>query len=135
MAGLGDLPGGFFSSQAFGASADGSIVVGFSNSAAGDEAFIWDAAFGMRSLRDVLTAQGDDLAGWRLTQAFAISADGTTIVGSGLNPSGQTEAWVAHLGPTAAVPEPSSWALLGLGTLGLLGYARRRRQGAERRAG
>jgi probable HAF family extracellular repeat protein len=40
MVGLGDLPGGTFTSEALAASADGSVVVGSSSSASGDsEAF------------------------------------------------------------------------------------------------
>ena len=38
------------------------------------------------------------LAGWTLTYARGISADGRTIVGDGMNPCGQPEAWIAHLG-------------------------------------
>jgi probable HAF family extracellular repeat protein len=117
LVGLGDLPGGAFASGATSVSADGAVVVGGSNSAAGYEAFVWDAANGMQSLRDVLITQGDDLAGWTLTEATAISADGTTVVGYGRNPSQQQEAWVARLHP---VPEPSALALVGLGAAGLL---------------
>ncbi len=39
--GLGDLPGGSFFSQAYAVSPDGSVVVGGSMSAAGEEAFRW----------------------------------------------------------------------------------------------
>ena len=51
---------------------------------------------------------GLDLSGWTLTRGTGISADGTTIVGIGTNPAGQTEAW------RAVVPEPSSLSLLAL---------------------
>ncbi len=130
LVGLGDLPGGSFFSEALGVSADGSLVVGVGFSASGREAFIWDEANGMRSLRDVLIAQGDDLTGWTLLSADAISADGSTIVGKGINPSGQFEAWLARLGPTEVIPEPASLTLLtvGLGVLGLTGYHRRRQK-------
>ena len=47
---LGDLPGGPFISLATAISADGSIVVGLSNSAAGQEAFRWTGATGMVGL-------------------------------------------------------------------------------------
>jgi hypothetical protein len=56
---------------------------------------------------------GPALAGWKLDEATAISADGLTIVGTGTNPSGNTEAWVAFL------PEPGSVSLLGVGLLAL----------------
>jgi probable HAF family extracellular repeat protein len=126
MVGLGFLPGGGLS-LARGVSADGSVVVGDSDSASGTEAVIWDGAHGMRSLRDVLIAQGDDLTGWTLSVAVDISADGRTIVGWGANPSGQTEAWLARLEAPAAVPAPPALVLAGLGALALGGYARRRR--------
>lgn len=37
------------------------------------------------------------LAGWTLTSANDISADGRTIVGTGINPQGQQQGWVADL--------------------------------------
>ena len=104
MVGLGDLPGGSFTSNAAAVSADGSIVVGWGRSGSGIEVFIWDQANGMRELDEVLTALGLDLTGWALTRARGISADGTTIVGWGTNPDGNTEAWMA----TIPAPPPYS---------------------------
>jgi probable HAF family extracellular repeat protein len=104
MRGLGDLPGGDFRSVALGVSADGSVVVGRGSSDAGQEAFIWDGARGMRNLQEVLVKDyglGAALAGWTLKSAKAISADGTSIVGYGINPAGQTEAW------RAVIPAPA----------------------------
>jgi len=40
-----------------------------------------------------------DMTGWTLIEAHAISTDGLTIVGYGLNEIGQPEAWVARLVP------------------------------------
>jgi hypothetical protein len=74
-------------------------VVGYSISDFGSEAFIWDDTNGMQGLKDVLNSQGLNLTGWRLTEASAISDDGTTIVGTGKNPLGQTEAWIANIAP------------------------------------
>lgn len=119
MTALGDLPGGHFSSHAFGVSADGSVVVGQSVSASGSEAFIWEGDNGIRSLKNILVGDfGLDLAGWDLTGARGISADGLTIVGSGINPDGNPEGWIA------TIPEPCTLFLLALGTVAL----RRRRR-------
>ena len=99
MVGLGDLPGGTFYSIAWAVSADGSVVVGRSRTDFGDEPFIWDAEHGMRNLKSVLIAGGLDLTGWTLYQATGVSADGSIVVGVGVNPEGQTEAWRATLAP------------------------------------
>lgn len=121
MSGLGDLPGGLSSrSCSMSASYDGTVVVGVAN-AIGEipeivgEAFIWDVQHGMRALSAVLTEEhGINLQGWMLYAATAVSADGQTIVGYGLNPSGSPEAWVA------TIPEPSTFLLLMFGVTGVL---------------
>lgn len=105
MVGLGDLPGGGFFSIANAVSADGSVVVGSSESQSGEEAFIWDQGRGMRGLSGILSTGGIDLTGWTLSEAADVSADGRTIVGTGINPDGNTEAWIAH------IPEPSGLVL------------------------
>jgi probable HAF family extracellular repeat protein len=107
MVGLGDLAGGHFISTAFAASADGATVVGQGDSASGYEAFFWDASHRMRSLKEVLIDDfglGARLAGWTLTSANDISADGQFIVGSGVNPNGNTEAWLARLAFASMLP-------------------------------
>lgn len=73
MRGLGDLPGGIFSSAAAGVSDDGSIVVGSGRTSIGSEAFIWSESDGMRGL--------GSFASYSWSEAFDISADGTTVVG------------------------------------------------------
>lgn len=99
MVGLGDLPGGELSGEAHGVSADGSVIVGKSATSSSFHAFVWDDANGIRDLQDLLTNEGGlDLSGWTLTKATSISADGTTVVGFGTNPTGDTEAWIARLG-------------------------------------
>jgi probable HAF family extracellular repeat protein len=107
MVGLGDLPGGNFNSFALGISGDGNTVVGTSDTGLGPEAFIWDATHGMQRLQTVLELDyGLDLSRWQtLERARAISTDGSTIVGDGINSSGQAEAWVV------VIPEPSPTAL------------------------
>jgi uncharacterized membrane protein len=103
---LGDLPGAAFQSWAYAVSADGEIVVGrgsvpggcglFGCGSAG-RAFIWDSAHGMRNLQDLLVSLGVDLQGWTLTEARAISADGTVIVGNGTDAQGLFEGWIVTL--------------------------------------
>jgi probable HAF family extracellular repeat protein len=120
MVGLGDLPGGSFESFANGVSGDGSIVVGESVTATSRDAYIWDAAHGMRLLTEELEAQGVDMTGWRLRSAQAISTDGTTIVGDGRNASNNP------IGFVAVIPEPSHGAPLGSGLMVLVFLSRRR---------
>ncbi len=160
MVGLGFLPGGADLSVARAISSDGAVIVGVSDSAAGEKAFrwtsdlgptpigdftalalsgdgsvivgeqfpwvggpggaiIWDEMNGARNLRDLLQADyGLDLTGWELESASDISADGTVIVGHGINPFGDDEGWIA------VIPEPATLVLL---TAGLWLIPRHRR--------
>ena len=109
MVGLGDLAGGAVLSAAADATADGSVIVGHSTTDSGSQAFVWDSTNGMRDLQSVLVSDhGLDLVDWRLTEATGISDDGNTIVGTGINPRGETEGWVASLtgGATGAWAAP-----------------------------
>lgn len=125
LVGIGDLSGGLFLSRSHAVSADGSVIVGVSGTDLGDEAFLWDADHGMRNLRQVLI---DDfglaaaLDGWILNSAADVSADGRVIVGAGINPDGNREAWRAVL-----VPEPATWMLAAAGAI-LAGRTWRRRR-------
>lgn len=79
---------------ALAASGDGTVIVGYSESAV---AFVWDANHGMRNLRDVLTQRyGLDLTGWELQEAAAISPDAGIIVGQGMH-GGRPEGWIARV--------------------------------------
>jgi hypothetical protein len=53
----------------------------------------------MQLIQNVLAADGIEITGWTLEEATGISADGTTIVGYGVDPNGQTQAWIAHVQP------------------------------------
>src|SRR5262249_53680436 len=61
------------------------------------KAFRWTAGSGVQRVQDVLSASGVNLAGWQLTNATGVSADGTIIVGYGIDPAGAVEAWIAQL--------------------------------------
>ena len=73
MMGLGDLPGGVTSSNANAISGDGTIVVGYSSSHLGPEAFYWTEPTGMIGLGVPLGGLG--------SIAYGISGDGSTVVG------------------------------------------------------
>jgi probable HAF family extracellular repeat protein len=118
MVGLGDLPGGRVLSTANDVSANGMVVVGsgetaFDGSLSTTEAFFWTAGTGMVNLRSFLVSQGADLAGWKLISAEGVSADGRTIVGTGENPAGNPEGWIA------TIPEPSTLLLAALSAAAL----------------
>ncbi|MFO0947356.1 MAG: PEP-CTERM sorting domain-containing protein [Planctomycetota bacterium] len=128
-------PGADFTSQALGVSADGSIIVGKFNKfgtiddvswSDPSEAFLWTDSLGMFNLRQYLILLGaTNLDGWRLDTAESISADGTTIVGWGVNPLGQTEAFAARI-DTVVVPEASSFLLVVVGIVSVVGMRRLR---------
>ena len=77
---LGDLPGGNFTSRAFGVSANGSVVVGNSNSALSPEAFRWSASGGLQGL--------GTLTGGTSSGSTGTSANGAVVVGFSTSSSG-----------------------------------------------
>jgi probable HAF family extracellular repeat protein len=91
MVGLGDLPGSDFSSRATGVSADGSVVVGESDSANGLEAFRWTEGTGMVGL-------GYLPGGGFNSRALGVSADGSVVVGISYSANGyEAEAFIWNI--------------------------------------
>lgn len=118
MTGLGHLPGYNHCSVATNVSSNGSVIVGYEDidwtsfPGAVTESLIWNSDEGMVSIKDLLERDyGLDLTGWSLRKAISISADGLTIVGDGINPNGNEEAWIA------TIPEPSTFLLLIFGAV------------------
>ena len=90
FSGLGDLPGGQTFSFPHGVSADGSVVVGNSDSTLGREAFRWTSDSGMVGLGYLSETVG---YGSPYSVASSVSADGSVIVGGSKtdSPSGRPE--------------------------------------------
>ncbi|MEN8181908.1 MAG: hypothetical protein ABFS46_05170, partial [Myxococcota bacterium] len=115
-------------SEALATSGDGCVVVGKSCASGGTRAFLWDPDARLRDLQTVLETEYDiRLPGWVLTAAVDISPDGLTIVGNGVNPDGNREAWRVFL------PEPSACAPVALALTGILASRRRNRRARGRR--
>lgn len=117
--GLGEIEGGFRTLTAAAVSADGSVIVGTSETGRDvnliTEAFIWTEEGGARSLMNLLeTDYGVDLQGWHLYSASDISADGRIVCGKAVQEEGGariTEAYrVVFEQPVAdeATPEAAS---------------------------
>lgn len=78
MVGMGDLPGSPFASEAWGVSADGTVIVGWGTYGPGigapwKEAWRWTAQTGMQRIGR-LDEEGE-------SRAFGVSADGSVVVG------------------------------------------------------
>jgi len=81
----------------YGTSANGSVVVGYGTSASGREAFRWTQAGGMQRVADWLSAAGVTVAaGYTMSEATGVSADGSVVVGESAGPNG-TEAFIARV--------------------------------------
>jgi probable HAF family extracellular repeat protein len=76
-------------------SGDGRVTVGWEMTSKGETALLWDEVHGIRRIEDLLkTDYGTRITGWVLSRATAISDDGRTVVGMGVNPNGIGEGWV-----------------------------------------
>lgn len=96
--------------QALGISEDGTLVVGTMFVDMQAQAVIWGSDGSVMTMVDYLAGFGISVSGWQLTSATAISADGLTIAGDGINPAGGQEGWVV------TIPAPGS-------VMGLMGMA------------
>lgn len=98
----GAAPAGFLppESFAFAVSDDGNTVVGASGPWPVRTASIWTPDTGLLPLADYVTARGIVIPdGWFLAAGTALSADGLTIGGWGLNPDGVMAAFLIDLHP------------------------------------
>ena len=115
MTDLGTLGGN--QSGAAGVSADGAVVVGNAeDSGLTQRAFRWTAATGMQSIASLLTAAGVNITGWLLTAAFAVSADGTVIVGMDT-----PRVWIVRLSPSGSGIITTTEAARSFASLGAVG--------------
>ena len=96
------LPSASASTLALDVNDAGSVIVGVVRDAVPSEpgeALLWDIA-GVHFIRDLLLAAGVDssaLAGWKMGEARAVSANGKVIFGTGINPAGFGQTWIARL--------------------------------------
>ena len=113
---------GFTGSGATAVSGDGSVVGGgmYGNPAdLGRFAYVWTETTGMLKLTDYLTLFGVTApTNFHFQDVNAISADGLTFAGSGIDSLGRTQGWIAH------VPSPGTAVVFGMFALAL--YRRRR---------
>jgi hypothetical protein len=103
MEGLGFLSWGNWT-EAYDVSTNGEIIVGLGGDFLGDwEAVIWTESSGMQSVGEVFALDIGVLPdGWIPQVAAGITPDGKYVVGEGLNPNGELEAWLAFLGDPVA---------------------------------
>ena len=98
MVALGNDVAGLLGGYATSVSGDGRLIVGWGSAATGDVALVWDVEHGVRLLESALLADHQtQIPGWKLARATAVSDDGRTIAGYGVNPQGATEAWIVTL--------------------------------------
>jgi probable HAF family extracellular repeat protein len=89
---------GATSSEAYAINYDGSVIVGSNSFASGpSQATVWTTKGGVQGIGNLLVARGVNLTGWSLFEAKGVSADGTIVAGTGTDPSGQQESWIARI--------------------------------------
>jgi probable HAF family extracellular repeat protein len=125
--GLGDLPGGAFSSAAWAVSGNGTIIGGAAETSAGSRAFVWDAVNGMRDFRQVLVVDYTiDPGPYNLLRIDGISPDGRRFVGTAQSWADNSfQPFAVTLDNYPAIPEPTSLAATLLVTTALLSRGRR----------
>jgi uncharacterized membrane protein len=97
---MGTLSGSPFDQSMANSVSDNGIAVGWSGDpfAGTQQAFIWNAKQGMRPLRQVLNGLGANIPrNVTLSTALAISADGSTIVGTWVDTTFQSGGFMARL--------------------------------------
>jgi uncharacterized membrane protein len=83
---------------------DGKVIVGYVvDSSSHQRAVRWTDALGIQSIADLLAKGGVDTTGWTLQNATDISADGTVIIGSGIDANRVSGTWIAHCTSACAV--------------------------------
>ncbi len=96
-------PGGSFALRPRAINGDGTLIIGqVVDGVAGFTAFVWTPTMGTQILSNHLAARGVNMAGWQLTDATGISADGTAMCGVGIF-GGQSVGWVVKNLPCATV--------------------------------
>jgi probable HAF family extracellular repeat protein len=90
-------------------SGDGTLIVGsvstmFEPDSEEFVAAIWDETRGWRTIKQILIDSGVDVTDWNLRYAIDISDDGRFVVGNGINPDGNGEAWLVDLSNPTLLP-------------------------------
>ena len=63
------------------------------------QAVRWRPGGDIASVQSLLQSAGVDTTGWQLTEARAVSPDGSVISGKGIDPYGTTTGWIATVSP------------------------------------
>jgi len=86
-------------SYALAVARNGTVTVGWSwGGVAPTRAVRWTANGRAQVVKSILLVNNTaEVEGWELTQANGVSSDGRFIVGEGINPFGQREAWIASI--------------------------------------